>query len=58
MTNFKKQLGIQILEYSLLGALIIGGGAAAVMSLSNSTKNSLNAVATCVQSPSVTNSCK
>jgi hypothetical protein len=50
--RIRRQLGIQILEYAVMGALIVGGGAAAVSNLRTGTSTQLNKVATCVQNPS------
>jgi Flp pilus assembly pilin Flp len=47
-----KQLGIQILEYSLLGALIVGVGAIAVNSLQTGISNQLTKIADCIKTPS------
>lgn len=56
--SIKKQLGIQILEYSVLGALIVGGGAAAVYGLQTGNKTQLNSLSACVTNAVNATNCK
>jgi len=56
--SVKKQLGIQILEYSILGALIVGGGAAAILNLQNGNKTQLNSLGACVSNAVNAANCK
>ncbi|MCF8192036.1 MAG: hypothetical protein K9J04_04135 [Burkholderiales bacterium] len=43
-----KQRGIQVLEYGLLGAIVVGGGAYAVATLSNQSKDKQAEVGNCI----------
>lgn len=43
-----KQRGIQVLEYGLLGAIVVGGGAYAVATLSNESKEKQVEVSNCI----------
>lgn len=55
MSSKKKQLGIQVLEYGLLGAIVVGGGAYAVSKLSNSSVEKGNQVEACINAAGSTN---
>ena len=44
-----RQSGIQVVEYAIMAAIIVGVGVFAVSKLSNSTGNKLGAVADCIQ---------
>ena len=44
----KKQRGIQVLEYGLLGAIVVGGGAYAISTLSNGSVEKNNQVTACI----------
>lgn len=46
-----KQKGLEILEYGLIAALIIGGGVAAYLTLSKSAGNNATTVNTCITNP-------
>jgi len=52
MFNFgkKKQLGVQLLEYGLLGAIMVGGGAYATSKLSDQSVDKTHVLTTCVGS--------
>jgi hypothetical protein len=44
----RKHLGIQVLEYGLLGAIIVGGGAYAVSKLGNGSVDKQAQVTACI----------
>lgn len=46
----KKQLGVQLLEYGLLGAIMVGGGAYATTQLSNQSVDKTDVLTACVGS--------
>jgi len=48
--HLHQQSGIQVIEYAVMAAIIIGVGVYAVSRLANSTGAKLGAVATCIQS--------
>ena len=48
LSGKKKQLGIQVLEYGLLGAIVVGGGAYAISTLSNGSVQKNNQVTNCI----------
>lgn len=50
----KKQLGIQVLEYGLLGAIVVAGGAFAISRLGNSSVEKQNQVEVCLNSTGAT----
>jgi len=58
LKNVRRQLGIQILEYSVLGALIVGGGAAAVYLLQTGNSNQLGSLSGCVSNAVNAVNCK
>lgn len=47
--HLHQQSGIQVIEYAVMAAIIIGVGVYAVSRLANSTGAKLGAVATCIQ---------
>ena len=53
--SIKKQFGVQLLEYGLLGAIVVGGGAYATTELSNKSVAKTGKVQTCVDSVGVAN---
>jgi hypothetical protein len=50
-----KQRGIQVLEYGLLGAIVVGGGAYAISTLSNGSVEKNNQVTACINEAGATN---
>jgi hypothetical protein len=51
----KKQLGVQLLEYGLLGAIVVGGGAYATTELGNKSVAKTGKVTTCMDSVGAVN---
>jgi len=54
MNARSRQSGIQLVEYAIMAAIVIGVGVYSVSRLSNSTGNRLGAVANCIQNSSST----
>ena len=50
-----RQSGIQVIEYAIMAAIIVGVGVFAVSKLSNSTGNKLGSVANCIQNSTAAN---
>ena len=48
--SVKKQLGVQLLEYGLLGAIMVGGGAYATSKLSDQSVDKTGVLTACVGS--------
>ncbi len=53
--NILKQKGLEILEYGVIAAIIVGVGAAAYIGLANNVKNSTNKVGNCLANATTAN---
>jgi len=55
--NIRKQRGLEILEYGVIAAIIVGVGAAAYIGLADKISGSTTKVGACVENPNAAN-CK
>lgn len=55
--QIRKQKGLEILEYGLIAALIIGGGTALYVTLGTSNNTNVTQTTACIQTPNAEN-CK